>query len=87
MSIPQIPQNDSEDSKETCGVVTAEIPDVLTVEEVATWLRINRKTVYEAAKSGQIPCCKVGRILRFSRQAVLQWLNGQGRVSTKRSRP
>ena len=84
MTTPQIPQNES---AETCGIVTAEIPDVLTVEEVATWLRINRKTVYEAAKGGQIPCCKVGRILRFSRQAVLQWLNGQGRVSTKRSRP
>jgi len=59
----------------------AEIPEILTVEEVAVWLRLNRKTVYDAVKNGEIPCCRVGRILRFSRQAVLEWLHGQGRVS------
>ena len=84
MTTPQIPQNEKVVS---CAVVTAEMPEVLTVEEVAAWLRINKKTVYDAAKAGQIPCCKVGRILRFSRNAVLNWLHGQGRVSIERKRP
>lgn len=65
----------------------AELPDVMTVEEVAAWLRLNKKTVYDAVKAGDLPYCKVGRILRFSREAVLQCLRGQGRVSTKRKRP
>lgn len=84
MTAQSIPQKES---AVFCGVLTAEMPEVLTVEEVAAWLRINKKTVYDAAKAGQIPCCKVGRILRFSREAVLNWLHGQGRVSRERKRP
>ncbi len=55
--------------------------EVLTVEEVAQLLRVNKKTVYDAAARGDIPCTKIGRIFRFSRQAVLSWLHGKSRVS------
>ncbi len=57
------------------------LPDVMTVEEVAKFLRVNKKTVYDAAKRGDIPAKKIGRVYRFSRMAVLQSLQGQGRVS------
>lgn len=63
-----------------------ELPDVMTVEEVAAWLRLNKKTIYDAVKAGELPCCKVGRILRFSRESVLRCLNGQGRVSQPQRR-
>jgi len=54
-----------------------ELPDVLTVEELAKLLRLNVKTVYDAIAQGKIPGCRrVGRIIRVSRQAVLSWLAG-----------
>lgn len=58
-----------------------DVEDVLTVDEVASLLRVNKKTIYDACQRKEIPCQKIGRIFRFSRAAVILWLNGQGRVS------
>lgn len=60
-----------------------ELPEVLTVDELATLLRLNRKTVYDALKRGEIPGVRrlAGRY-RIHRDTVLGWLSqGQGRVS------
>ena len=57
-----------------------QLPDMLTADEVAELLRVNRKTVYEAAKRGDIPgTIRLGRVLRFRRDEVLGW-TGQGRA-------
>ena len=53
------------------------LPEVLTVAEVAELLRVNRNTVYELFQRKEIPGGrKVGRCIRFSRDAVVQWLQG-----------
>ncbi|MCC7537548.1 MAG: helix-turn-helix domain-containing protein [Deltaproteobacteria bacterium] len=59
---------------------------VLTADEVAALLRLERKTVYAAVQRGEIPGARrIGRAIRFSRSAVLEWLRtGQGRVSRSR---
>jgi len=58
-----------------------ELPPVLTVEEAAKLLRIGRTAAYRAARSGAMPgVVRIGRTLRVSRDAVLDWL-GQGSVS------
>ena len=56
---------------------------VLTVDELAARLRLNRKTVYEALSRGEIPGARrVGTTYRILRAAVIDWLSsGQGRVS------
>lgn len=36
-------------------------PEVLTVDEVAAYLRIDRKTVYDAITAGTIPAARVGK--------------------------
>lgn len=63
------------------------LPVVLTVEEVARLLRISRGAAYQAARRGELPGVRrVGRTLRVSRDAVLDWL-GQGCVSRKGTEP
>ena len=58
------------------------LPQVMTVNEVASLLRVNRNTVYELFHKGEIPGGrKVGRSIRFSRDTVLQWLRGNCRDS------
>jgi excisionase family DNA binding protein len=59
---------------------------VLTVEELAALLRIERKTAYAAIRRGEIPGARrIGGIIRVSRERVLAWLaQGQGRVSHSR---
>ena len=49
--------------------------DVMTVEEVAAYLRVSDRTVYNWAKNGEIPCGKLGATWRFSRKAVEHWVH------------
>jgi excisionase family DNA binding protein len=62
----------------TGGVAAPErlaLPEVLTVDELAALLRVERKTVYAAIARGEIPGARrIGARLRISRDAVLRWL-------------
>lgn len=51
--------------------------ECMTANEVAAYLRVNRKTVYEYAGSGVIPCRRIGRRLVFSRSAIVAWITRQ----------
>jgi len=65
---------------------TEPAPAVLTVDELAALLRVNRKTVYDALARGDIPGARrIGATYRILRDAVLEWLaSGQDRVSRSR---
>ena len=52
----------------------ADLPLVLTVEEAAKVLRIGRSSAYEAARTGQLPTVRIGRILRVPRSAIEEML-------------
>ena len=47
---------------------------ILTADQVADLLGVNRKTIYEAASRGDIPHRRLGRRLIFERGVVLRWL-------------
>ena len=49
--------------------------DILTVSEVAKYLRINPQTVYRKAKTGELPAVRIGRAIRFRRTELEEWLN------------
>jgi excisionase family DNA binding protein len=52
-----------------------ELPLLLQVHEVAQILRMSRKAVYTMAEWGEIPgVTKLGRRLRFRRDALEAWL-------------
>lgn len=48
--------------------------NVLTIEELADYLKISKSTLYKLAQSGVLPGIKVGRHWRFHREAVDEWL-------------
>ena len=48
--------------------------DVLTIDELADYLKISRSTLYKLAQEGRVPCRKVGRHWRFRKQAIDRWL-------------
>jgi len=52
---------------------------LITVEEVAKYLRVKRSTVYEWAKEGKIPAVKVGRLWRFDREETEAWVKSRKR--------
>lgn len=49
-------------------------PDVLTVTELAAYLKVPKSTVYKLAQEGRVPAQKVGRHWRFRREAIDCWL-------------
>ncbi|MES9903988.1 MAG: helix-turn-helix domain-containing protein [Sedimenticola sp.] len=50
---------------------------VLTVKEVAEYLKVNDRTVYRMAASGKIPAFKVGASWRFKLQELEAWIASQ----------
>jgi excisionase family DNA binding protein len=50
--------------------------ECMTAKELASWLRVDRKTVYEYAARSVIPCRRLGRRLVFLRPAITAWLAG-----------
>lgn len=50
--------------------------EVMSVEECAAFLGVDRKTVYDYAGRGVIPCRRLGKRILFSRQALVLWLGG-----------
>jgi excisionase family DNA binding protein len=63
----------------------AELPDFLTVDEAAALLRVNRKTLYESIRLGQVPgVMRVGKALRIRRAALLESSPGKGRDTAPR---
>ncbi len=51
-----------------------DLPEILTVKEVAKYLRVDEKTVYRLAKSGKLPAFKAGRSWRFHRADVERYV-------------
>ena len=49
--------------------------DILTIDEVAQYLRVSERTVYDWANKGNIPCGKLGTIWRFKREEVEKWVD------------
>jgi len=53
--------------------------DILTVEEAAALLRVNRKTLYEVIRLTQPPwAMRFGRSIRVSRSALLEAFRSKG---------
>lgn len=50
---------------------------VLTLDELALYLKIPKSTLYKLVQEGRIPGQKLGKQWRFARRAVDQWLEQQ----------
>ena len=49
--------------------------DILTIEEVAKYLRVSERTVYDWAQRGEIPSGKIGTVWRFKKTEIEKWVN------------
>jgi excisionase family DNA binding protein len=51
---------------------------VLTVNELAQYLRVHRSTIYRLLKKGQLPGFKIGSDWRFNVEVIDDWRMRQG---------
>ncbi len=59
-------------------VLTEPPAEVLTSAEAAALLRVEEAVVEEAAERGELPARRLGGAWRFSRAALLAWLDAAG---------
>jgi excisionase family DNA binding protein len=58
--------------------------DILTIRDVAEYLKVTEKTVYGLAQKGIIPGFKVGGQWRFKREDIDQWIEDGKEAATQR---
>jgi len=64
------------------------MPDeILTIEEVAKYLKVSERTVYDWAQRGMIPAGKLGTSWRFKRSEVERWVDERLSGGGARSEP
>lgn len=49
-------------------------PTIMTLEEVARFLRLNKSTIYRMAREGTLPAWKLGNVWRFKKEAIEDWI-------------
>ena len=47
--------------------------EILTLKEVSEYLKTHPDTIYKLARSGNIPCFKVGKSWRFRKDLIDEW--------------
>jgi excisionase family DNA binding protein len=54
---------------------------ILTVKDVADYLKVNERTVYRMAASAKLPAFKVGASWRFKEADIEKWIKEQSNDS------
>ena len=52
-------------------------PDVMTIGELADYLRCNKSTIYRLIKKEQLPAFRIGSDWRFKRELIEKWMEEQ----------
>ncbi len=56
--------------------------EIMTIEEVAAYIRVSDRTVYDWAQKGELPGGKLGTTWRFKRDEIEKWVNDRLSKST-----
>lgn len=54
---------------------------LLTISEVSNYLQIKQKTIYAKVEAGEIPCYRIGRLIRFSKEDIDEWISTKKVIS------
>lgn len=52
----------------------SQVPEILTVKQLANYLQMDEHTIYRLAKSGKIPAMKIGAEWRFKKNLIDKWI-------------
>lgn len=61
--------------------------EIMTIEEVAAYLRVSERTVYDWAQKGNLPGGKLGTTWRFKRADVEQWVDRHLKSTSRPAAP
>jgi excisionase family DNA binding protein len=59
-------------------MVVPDQDEIFDIDQLASYLKVPKSTLYKLAAEGKIPSHKVGRHWRFRRESVDHWLDRPG---------
>lgn len=66
------------------SVMSKHKENVLTIDELAVYLKVAKSTLYKLAQSGRVPGQKVGKHWRFHRGVIDQWLGERSESGSRK---
>ena len=54
--------------------------ELLTLEELATYLKISKPTLYKMVENGKIPALKIANRWRFKKDDINRWVEKQRKI-------
>jgi len=55
--------------------------DIMTIEQVAKYLKLKPQTIYKWAQEGSIPAAKIGKEWRFRKRIIDEWIDSSINLS------
>ena len=49
--------------------------EVMTIDELAAYVKVSKSTLYKLVQNGKVPGQKIGKHWRFRREAIDRWLD------------
>lgn len=59
---------------------------LMTVEELAKYLKIKPDTIYKKVRKGELPAIKLGKLVRFPKELIDEWIIEQATKTMKEVR-
>lgn len=50
---------------------------LMTIKDVSNYTKIKEKTIYAKVESKQIPSYRIGRLIRFKKEEIDEWISSQ----------
>ena len=82
--LQELPQARPRDDGTCGGGMTARQQAIFTLDELATYLKVGKRTLYRLASHGEIPAFKVGGTWRFRQSEIDRWINDQIQAGRKK---
>jgi excisionase family DNA binding protein len=57
--------------------------EIMTTKELAAYLKLHEITICKYAASGVIPAIRIGRVWRFDKEEIDNWIGGSHSKPTK----
>ena len=64
-----------EDTSKAKSQQTELITDILTVHDLAVYLKMSDANIYRMARAGSLPVIRIGKTWRFKKDMIDAWLN------------
>ncbi len=69
----------SKDGTEPTGSTPSTLPEVMTVKDLAAYLQVSERSIYNMAAAHELPAARVANQWRFKKSEIDRWLEDLSR--------